>query len=44
MSNDTRDSHIPAVDVNDIDAVVNVSYDFGSSPLLVKTLIFNLSS
>ena len=44
MSNDTRDSHVSVIDADDIDVVVNVGYDLGASPLLVKTLLFNLSS
>ena len=44
VSNDTLESHTPLVDANDMDASVNAAYDFGASPLLVRTLIFNLSS
>ena len=38
MSNDTPNSHNPPIDANDIDAAVNVAYDFGSSQLLVRKL------
>ena len=44
VSHDTLDSHSPAIDVENIDAVVNAAYGFGSSPLAVITTIFNLSS
>ena len=41
MSNDTWNYHTPLVGANDIDAVVNAAYDFGSSQLLVRKFIFN---
>ena len=41
MSNDSSNSHTPPIDANDIDAVVNVAFDFGSSQLLVRKLFFN---
>ena len=44
VSHDTPDSHSLEVDVDDIDAAFNVAYDFGASSLVVRTLLFNLSS
>ena len=44
VSNDTPESHTPAIDVNDMDATINATYDFGASPSIVRTLIFYLSS
>ena len=44
MSHDSPDSHSMVVDVDDIDAMINVAYGFGASPLGVRTLLFNLSS
>ena len=42
-SHHTLDSHIPTIDVDDIDAAVNATYGFGASPLAIRTLLFNLS-
>ena len=42
VSHDTPDSYNPVVDVDDIDATVNVAYGFGASPLAVRTLLLNL--
>ena len=44
VSHDTPELHSPAIDVDGIDASVNATYDFGDSPLVVRTLLFNLSS
>ena len=44
VSHHTQDSHSPTIDVDNIDAAVNVAYGFGASPLVVRTLLFNLSS
>ena len=44
MSHDTPDSHSPLIDVENSDAAVNVAYGFGSSPLAIRTILFNLSS
>ena len=44
VSHHTLDSHCPTIDVDNIDATVNVAYGFGSLPLAVRTLLFNLSS
>ena len=43
-SHHTLVSHSVMIDVDSIDATVNVAYGFGASPLAVRTLIFNLSS
>ena len=42
MSHDTPESHSPPIDVDNIDAAVNAAYGFGSSPLVVRALLFNL--
>ena len=44
VSHDTPDSHSPTVDVENIDATFNAAYGFGSWPLVVRTILFNLSS
>ena len=44
VPHETPYSHSPMIDVDNIDAVVNVAYGFGASPLAVRTLLFNLSS
>ena len=44
MFHDTWDSHSPSIDVENIDEVVNIAYGFGSSPIVVRTILFNLSS
>ena len=44
MSHHTPDSHSPTIDVDNIDAAVNVAYGFGASPLAVRTLLFNVTS
>ena len=44
VSNDTPESHAPLIDTNDMDAMVNAAYDFCASPLLLRTLLFTLSS
>ena len=44
VSNDTSESHTMPIDANDMDAAINAAYDFGASPLLVRTLLFYLSS
>ena len=44
MSHDTPDSHSPSIDVDNIDAGINIAYGFTSSPLVVRTILFNLSS
>ena len=44
VSHHTPYSHSPTIDVDNIYALVNVAYGFGDSPLVVRTLLFNLSS
>ena len=44
MCHDTLDLHSPSMDVENIDAAINVAYGFGSSPLAIRTIIFNFSS
>ena len=44
MFHDTPDSHSPSIDVENIDAIVNIVYGFGSSPLAIRTILFNFSS
>ena len=44
VSRDTPKSHSLLIDVDNIDAAVNAAYGFGSSPLAVRPLVFNLSS
>ena len=44
MCNDSLDYHTPVVHADDIDVAVEIAYGFGASPLLVRTLLFNLSS
>ena len=40
VSHHTPNSHSVTIDVDNIDAAVNVAYGFGASPLAVRTLIF----
>ena len=44
MYHDTLDLHSLMIDVDNIDAAVNAAYGFGASLLIVRTLLFNLSS
>ena len=44
VSHDTPKLHIMLIDVDNNDALVNAAYSFGSSPLVARNLIFNLSS
>ena len=40
LSHHIPDSHSPTIDVNKIDATVNVAYGFGASPLEVRNFKF----
>ena len=44
VSHGTPESHSPLINVENIDAVVNIAYGFDSSPLAVKTIVANLST
>ena len=44
VSHHTPNSHSVTIDVDNIDAAVNIAYGFGASPLAVRTLLFKLSS
>ena len=44
MSHGTTKSHSPPINVENIDAAVNIAYGFGSSPIGVRTILVNLSN
>ena len=44
MSHGTPQSHSPLINVENIDAPVNIAYEFGSSPIGVRTILVNLST
>ena len=44
VDNESPDSHNSGVDLDDVEAAVNVAYGFGASPSTVRNLLFNLSS
>ena len=44
VSHGTPQSHSPSINVENIDAAINIAYGFGSSPIGVRTILFNLSN
>ena len=44
MSHGIPNSHSPPINVENIDVAVNIAYGFGSSPLVVRTILVNLST
>ena len=44
MSRGTPESHSLPINVENIDAAVNIAYGFGSSPIGVRTILVNLST
>ena len=41
VSHGTPQSHSPPINIENIDAAINISYGFGSSPIGVRTILFN---